>query len=78
MAARYNKEVMVVEVGMSHDEPEATRNFLSDIISKTKLVTNHKGSGVIYWEPEAYNWNAYPLGAFDDTGKPTIALNAFR
>jgi arabinogalactan endo-1,4-beta-galactosidase len=29
-------------------------------------------------EPECYvNWNSYPLGAFDNSGKPTIALNAF-
>jgi arabinogalactan endo-1,4-beta-galactosidase len=32
---------------------------------------------VFYWEPEAYNWQDYSLGAFDSTGKPTIALDAF-
>ncbi|MDB5015959.1 MAG: hypothetical protein JWQ84_791, partial [Mucilaginibacter sp.] len=26
---------------------------------------------------EAYNWQSYGLGAFDNTGKPTEALDAF-
>jgi len=78
MVARHNKEIMVVEVGMSWDEPAACGSFLGDLISKTKSVTNGKGLGVLYWEPQAYNnWNGYTLGAFDNSGKPTPALNAF-
>jgi arabinogalactan endo-1,4-beta-galactosidase len=78
MVVRHNKEVMVVEVGMSWDKPVECGSFLSDLISKTKSVTNQKGLGVLYWEPQAYNgWNGYTLGAFDNTGKPTTALNAF-
>ena len=35
--------------------------------------------GVFYWEPEAYNgWKSYSLGAFDKSGKPTAAMNAFK
>jgi len=79
MVARYNKEVMVVEAGMSWDNPGATNAFLSDLISKTILVPDNKGLGVLYWEPEAYgNWEGYTLGAFDNSGKPTAALNAFK
>lgn len=78
MVARYNKEVMVVEVGMSWDQPAACNAFLTDLIAKTKLVTGHKGLGVLYWEPEACNnWQGYTLGAFDNSGKPTAALNSF-
>lgn len=78
MVVRYNKEVMVVEVGMSWDKPSECGSFLSDLVSKTKSVTQQKGLGVLYWEPEAYNgWNGYTLGAFDNAGKPTAALNAF-
>jgi arabinogalactan endo-1,4-beta-galactosidase len=78
MVARYGKEVMVVEVGMSWDQASACNSFLSDLITKTKSVTNGKGLGVFYWEPEAYNnWQGYTLGAFDNSGKPTVALNAF-
>jgi arabinogalactan endo-1,4-beta-galactosidase len=78
MVARYGKEVMVVEVGMSWDQASACNSFLSDLITKTKSVTNGKGLGVFYWEPEAYNnWQGYTLGAFDNSGNPTVALNAF-
>jgi arabinogalactan endo-1,4-beta-galactosidase len=78
MVARYSKEVMVVEVGMSWDQASACNSFLTDLITKTKSVSDNKGLGVLYWEPESYNnWQSYPLGAFDNSGKPTVALNAF-
>lgn len=78
MVSRYDKEVMIVEVGMSWDQAPACKSFLDDLILKTKSVTGNKGLGVLYWEPEAYgNWQGYTLGAFDNSGKPTIALNAF-
>lgn len=79
MIARYGKEVMIVEVGMSWDQDAASYSFLTDIIAKTKSLEGDKGLGVIYWEPEAYgNWQGYTLGAFDDAGKPTTALDAFK
>jgi arabinogalactan endo-1,4-beta-galactosidase len=79
MVARYNKEVMIVEVGMSWDSPNVCKAFLSDLISKTAATTNNKGLGVLYWEPQSYgNWQGYSLGAFDNSGKPTIALSAFQ
>ncbi|MEO7982576.1 MAG: glycosyl hydrolase 53 family protein, partial [Bacteroidota bacterium] len=78
MVNRYGKEVMVVEVGMSWDQPAACNSFLADLVTKTKSVTGNKGLGVLYWEPQAYNsWQGYTLGAFDNSGKPTVALNAF-
>ena len=34
--------------------------------------------GVLYWEPQSYgSWKGYTLGAFDNSGKPTEALDAF-
>jgi arabinogalactan endo-1,4-beta-galactosidase len=78
MVSRYNKDVMVVEVGMSWDQAAASKSFLDDLIAKTKSVSGNRGLGVFYWEPEAYNnWQGYTLGAFDNSGKPTVALNAF-
>lgn len=78
MVARYDKEVMIVEVGMRWDQASTCKSFLDDIIVKTNSIANNKGLGVLYWEPEAYsNWQGYTLGAFDNSGKPTIALNAF-
>jgi arabinogalactan endo-1,4-beta-galactosidase len=79
MVLRYSKDVMLCEVGMSWTDSTACNAFLSDIIQKTKSVTGSKGLGVFYWEPEAYNnWQGYTLGAFDNSGKPTVALNAFK
>lgn len=78
MVSRYGKEVMVCEVGMPATEAAAAKSFLTDIITKTNSVTGGKGLGVFYWEPQAYNnWKGYKLGAFDDSGKPTQAMEAF-
>jgi arabinogalactan endo-1,4-beta-galactosidase len=78
MVQRYGKEVMVVEVGMSWDQHVACEAFLEDLITKTRSVPGNKGLGVLYWEPQSYNnWQGYTLGAFDNSGKPTTALNAF-
>lgn len=77
MVSRYSTPCMVVEVGMDVTAPSTSRDFLTDIITKVNGVNNGNGLGVFYWEPEAYNWQSYGLGAFDATGKPTIALDAF-
>lgn len=77
MVARYNTPVMIVEVGMEADQPATTKAFLTDILQKLRAVNNKQGLGVFYWEPEAYNWQGYGLGAFDNNGKPTAALDAF-
>ncbi|MEA5460831.1 glycosyl hydrolase 53 family protein [Arcicella sp. LKC2W] len=77
MVARYHKEVMIVEVGMPWDKAEDCQQFISDLIVKTKSVSEGKGLGVLYWEPQAYNWVGYNLGAFDNSGKPTAAMTAF-
>ena len=69
---------MIVEVGMPESPASASQSFLTDIITKVNSVANGNGLGVFYWEPEAYNnWQNYGLGAFDNTGKPTEALDAF-
>ncbi|WP_371916566.1 glycosyl hydrolase 53 family protein [Paenibacillus odorifer] len=78
MVARYGKEVIISEVGMDVSAPTTAKAFLTDIISKTKSVSGGKGLGVFYWEPESYGtWYAYTKGAFDSSGKPMVALDAF-
>jgi arabinogalactan endo-1,4-beta-galactosidase len=78
MVSRYGTPVMIVEVGIEEDQPTIAQAFLTDIIQKTRSVNNKQGLGVFYWEPESYSsWQGYTLGAFDSTGKPTVALNAF-
>jgi arabinogalactan endo-1,4-beta-galactosidase len=79
MISRYGSKVMICEVGMSWDQPATAKMFLTDLITRTKAISNEKCLGVFYWEPEAYNsWKGYALGAFDNSGKPTEALDAFK
>jgi arabinogalactan endo-1,4-beta-galactosidase len=77
MVTRYGKPVMICEVGMDVNSPATAKAFLTDIITKVNSVPNGNGLGVFYWEPECYNWQSYSLGAFDNTGKPTAAMDAF-
>lgn len=77
MVSRYGSEVMLCEVGMPWDEAEASYNFLSNLIAESKEIP--QCLGIFYWEPQAYsNWNSYTLGAFDNSGRPTVALDAFK
>lgn len=79
MIERYDTEVIVSEVGMPWDQAEACYNFLSDLITQSQAIENEKCLGVFYWEPQAYNsWKEYTLGAFDSSGQPTKALDAFK
>lgn len=79
MVSRYGKEVMIVEVGLPWDDAAACKNFIADLVTKTKSIAGNKGLGVLYWEPQSYNnWQGYTLGAFDNSGKPTVALDAFK
>jgi arabinogalactan endo-1,4-beta-galactosidase len=77
--ANYNKEILIAEVGMPWDNANQCKAFITDLLLQTKSIVNNKVLGIFYWEPQAYNnWQGYTLGAFDNTGKPTIALDAFR
>lgn len=73
---RFGKEVIICEVGMPWDAPDATYDFLSWMLRETAALGCVRG--LFYWEPEApagYN-GGYTLGAFAD-GRPTHALDAF-
>lgn len=79
MISRYNKEIMICEVGMAATSPVATNYFITDLYTKLHQLPGNKGLGMFYWEPQAYNkWQGYELGAFDANGKPTYAMDAFR
>ncbi|WP_247235327.1 glycosyl hydrolase 53 family protein [Telluribacter sp. SYSU D00476] len=78
MAARYDKEVMVVEVGGEDNKPQNTYDMLVAVQQKVKAVPNGKGLGVLYWEPQgARSWSKYGLSAWGEDGRPTKALDAF-
>lgn len=79
MAARYDKEVMVVEVGGIDTQEQNTHDMLVAVIKAVKAVPNNKGLGVIYWEPQgAKSWSHYELSAWRSDGKPSMALDAFK
>lgn len=77
VAARYGKPVMLAEVGAPWNHPDG-KAIIADLIAKVRQVDNGKGVGAFYWEPQAYNWKGYPMGAFDNSGKPTAMMDAFR
>ncbi|EGQ7975831.1 arabinogalactan endo-1,4-beta-galactosidase, partial [Vibrio parahaemolyticus] len=77
MVERYGTEVMITEIGVPWDEPQA-KTIVADMIQKVRSVNQDKGIGIFYWEPQAYNWQGYTLGAWDpNTRQPTQALDAF-
>jgi arabinogalactan endo-1,4-beta-galactosidase len=79
MASRYDKEVMVVEVGGIDTQEQNTYDMLVAVIKAVKAVPNNKGLGVIYWEPQgAKSWSHYELSAWRSDGKPSMALDAFK
>lgn len=77
MVERYGTEVMITEIGVPWDEPQA-KTIVADMIQKVRNVNQDKGIGIFYWEPQAYSWQGYTLGAWDpNTRQPTQALDAF-
>ena len=75
LKSRYNKEVMMVEIGFSYSRQDITYQFLTYMIEKTKQAD---GLGVFYWEPIARSpFTSYSKGAWDADGSPAIAMDAF-
>jgi len=84
LAARYNKPVMICEIGHSYSDPAGAYNDVQTAIQAVKAVPNNQGLGVVYWEPEAPDdaaTNGYSLGAVTEgQGQVlqfTAAMNAF-
>ncbi|GAA4279658.1 glycoside hydrolase family 53 protein [Gaetbulibacter aestuarii] len=79
MVSRYDKDVMVVEVGEDYQKVQTTYGMLKAVIKAVKSVPNNRGLGVVYWEPEgAKSWSGYQLNAWQDNGQPSPALDAFK
>ena len=78
MITRYNKEVMISEIGLDVVPAPTGKRLYADMLAKVRSLPNNKGLGVFIWEPEAYgSWQGYNKTAFDMYGKPTVAMDAF-
>lgn len=75
LKSRYNKDVMLVEIGFSNSRPDITYQYITYMIEKTKQA---EGLGVFYWEPIARSpFVNYSKGAWDADGSPSVAMDAF-
>jgi arabinogalactan endo-1,4-beta-galactosidase len=84
LAARYNKPVMICEIGYLYSDPTDAYTDVQGAIQAMNAVPSNMGLGVIYWEPEAPDDAAtvdYTMGAVTEgTGKVlqfTTVINAF-
>ena len=69
---KYNKPVMICEIGMPYDEGENCNKLI-------KKMMQTEVEGIFYWEPQAPNGynDGYNMGCFDND-VPTVALDAFK
>lgn len=65
MIRRYDKSVMIVEIGGVASQPEVTKNLLAEVKGLVAGLPSQKGLGVFYWEPESAPSvvGGYQLGA---------------
>lgn len=77
MVSRYNKDVMITEIGVPWDHLEA-KLIIDDMFDKLADVADSRSKGIFYWEPQGQNYNGYTLSVWDPiTKQPTEALDAF-
>jgi arabinogalactan endo-1,4-beta-galactosidase len=84
LAARYNKPVLICEIGYLYSDPTDAYTDVQGAIQAMNAVPNNMGLGAIYWEPEAPDNAAtsdYTMGAATaGSGSVlqfTTAINAF-
>lgn len=89
---KYNVPAMIVEYGVRTSANEALASSITtDFMSRIKAVGTNVCAGIFYWEPEAYgdwrpqsyitffdNWGPYDMGAFNNVGKPSSVLDAWK
>ncbi|MCZ8168146.1 MAG: arabinogalactan endo-beta-1,4-galactanase [Flavobacterium sp.] len=79
LSKKYNKDVMIVEVGGEVSKIDNTFQLLKATLNAVRKVPNHRGLGVFYWEPQGtQSWSHYSLNAWLENGQPSPALDAFK
>lgn len=73
---RYDRPIILVEVGMPAAQPETAKEMLSYVFGNTSGLDFF--GGIFYWEPESErSRTGYDYGAFSG-GKPTAALDVLK
>jgi arabinogalactan endo-1,4-beta-galactosidase len=73
---RYNKPVMLVEIGGVDEEEDRSYDMLAAALRKISEAP--KCRGFFYWEPTgARVWSKYALSAWNGDGTPTKAMDAY-
>jgi len=73
---RYDKDVMIVEVGGVDAEEDESYELLVSVIERCHA--EKRCTGFFYWEPQgARVWSNYPLSAWRADGTPTRAMDAY-
>lgn len=82
LISRFDKDVMICEIGYFETEPEFTYNLIVDAINMVESIPNNRGLGVFHWEPISHtSINGYEQGLaipYDDkTYQFSWVLDAF-
>ena len=82
VSEKFGCDVMIVETGFLVDENdpermERSRRQLARTIREAINNTDGHCKGVFYWEPECKP-SQYKLGAFTESGYPTVIMDAFQ
>lgn len=89
LASTYGVPVLVAEFGVKQSDITTGAKVAADFMSKAKALGTSVCAGVIYWEPEVYNywkpssytsygWGAYDMGAFTTDGQPSAILDSWK
>jgi arabinogalactan endo-1,4-beta-galactosidase len=71
LAMRYNKPVMICEIGDTYSDTMGSADDMKSAIEAMEAVPNDMGLGLFYWEPEAPDdatTGNYSLGAVTEAG----------
>ncbi len=66
MKSRYGKWCMLCEIGIAENSGSTGASFVK--------AARGLANDVFYWEPEAYNWQGYGLGAWDSSTLEPAAI----
>ena len=72
--ATYGKDIMICEVGYSHDYPAVADAMMTTLMAG---CVARDVKGIFWWEPESPKDDGYDKGCFDANGAPTQALDCF-